>query len=409
MHINIYTLEIQEETTLKHKKIMILATLLVGLLAISTASASENVTDNAVSVDDSAEVVDLTDDDVEQEYDSDNYQPRIIPQGYTDDEDIPQEINYTLDYDDYDGYYISIIDEDGYNIPDLNVRLIDIDTNNELMTFDYEEDEDSYWCNINTLGAGKHSCRIIVDDSYYDIKPIDLNLEVGKAYAELNLKEIYVVKGDYAIIKAEVTDIEDDFISGEGKVKFTVNGKTYKRSVNDEGIATLKVKMNKLGTFTYSAKYTGSENYNPSFTEKSKIHVLSASKSARTISIKGYKAVISLYKYKKLINAKNTGKTYVYKVGTGKTIKQVVDIIDKNTYERTTKTVKSKVFFYIAYDGTGYYTGSLPANQYVAELTTSNQHRYGNIICHKWLFGYKQAKVFSKLNSSKVRQRLYGL
>ena len=309
MHINIYTLEIQEETTLKHKKIMILATLLVGLLAISTASASENVTDNAVSVDDSAEVVDLTDDDVEQEYDSDNYQPRIIPQGYTDDEDIPQEINYTLDYDDYDGYYISIIDEDGYNIPDLNVRLIDIDTNNELMTFDYEEDEDSYWCNINALGAGKHSCRIIVDDSYYDIKPIDLNLEVGKAYAELNLKEIYVVKGDYAIIKAEVTDIEDDFISGEGKVKFTVNGKTYKRAVNDEGIATLKVKMNKLGTFTYSAKYTGSENYNPSFTEKSKIHVLSASKSARTISIKGYKAVISLYKYKKLINAKKTRNT----------------------------------------------------------------------------------------------------
>lgn len=387
---------------------MIPVMLFVILLAISAVSASENVTGDTVSVEDTTEAIDLTD-DTDEKYGSDSFQPRIIPQGYSYRQNIPQEINYSADYDDDEGYYISVVDEDGNNIPDLEVRLMDADTDEELIEFSYDEETDSYWCDICTIGVGEHSCKIIVDDYYYDIKPININLEVGKAYAELYLKEVYVVKGDYAIIKAEVTDVEDNYITDEGKVKFTVNGKTYKRSVDEDGVATLKVKMNRQGTFTYSAKYTGSETYNPSFTEKSRIHVLGTSKTARTISIKGYKAVIPLYKYKKLINAKNTGKTYVYKVGTGKTIKQKVDIYNTKTHKKTTKTVTSKVFFYIAYDGTGYYSGSLPANQYVAELTTTNQLRHGNIICQKWLFGYKQAKEFSKLNYSKVRQKLYDL
>jgi len=129
----------------------------------------------------------------------------------------------------------------------------------------------------------------------------------------------------------------------------------------------------------------------------------------KELKIKGYKVVIPLDKYKKLINAKTNGKTYVYKLNTKKTIKQKVDIYNKKTWKKTTKTVKSKIYIYVAFDGTGKYGGSLPKNQYVAEITTSNQHRYGNIICKKWLFGYKQSKEFTKLNSAKVRQKLFGL
>lgn len=386
-----------------------LAMLLVSLLAISAASAAENVTDNAVSVDDATEVIDFADDTAKQEYDSENFQPRIIPEGYSYRQNIPQEINHTTDYEDYFGYYIAVVDEDGYNIPDLEVRLVDANTNKKQMAFEYEEDEDLYWCCVGTMGVGNHSCKIIVDDYYYNIEPIYFNLEIVKSDTELVLNEKYVVRGDYAIIKAKVTDTEDYSIRDNGKVTFNINGKNYNRSIDENGVATLKVKMKKIGSFTYSATYTGGRNHNPSLTEKSKIHVLSTSKSARTIYMKGYKVVIPLNKYKKLINAKYTGKTYVYKINTGKTIKQKIDIINKNTGKRTTKTVKSKIFFYIAFDGTGKYTGSLPGNQYVAEITTSNQHRYGNIICQKWLFGYKQSKEFVKLNSSKVRQKLIGL
>lgn len=400
---------LREETILRFKKIMILTIILVTLLAVSTVSAAENVTTDVVGGDNSTEVLDLSDEDVEQGYDSQNFQPRIIPEGYGYRQNIPQQINYSTEYEDYYGYYISIVDEYGYNIPDLEVRLVDANTNEEEMIFAYQEDEDLYWCCVSVMGVGNHSCKIIVDDYYYNIKPIYFNLEIVKSDVKLIIKETYVVKGDYAIIKAKVTDMEGYFICEDGKVKFTVNSKDYYRSIDDEGIATLKIKMNKQGTFTYSAIYTGDENHNPSVTKKSKVYVLSTSKSARTISIKGYKVVIPLDKYKKLINAKYTGKTLVYKFNTGKTIKQKVDIYDRKTGKKTTKTVKSKIYIYICFDGNNEYMGSLPPNQYVAELTTSNQYRSGNIVCHKWLFGYKQSKEFIKLNSAKVRQSLYGL
>ena len=404
---------------MKHKKIMILAMLFISLLAVSAVSASENVTADTIRADDLNDNIDFDDEDYyddyyedynyEDEYSSDSFQPRIIPEEYSYRQNIPDQINYSTDYEDNYGYYISVVNEDGYNIPDLEVQLADAKTNKKLMAFDYDENEDAYWCCISNMGVGNHSCKIMVDDYYYDIKPIYFNLEIVKSDVELILKETTVVKGDYAILKAKITNFEGSTIYEDGQVKFTVNGKNYYRNINDNGYATLKVQMNKQGTITYSAAYMGDENHNPSSTKKSKIHVLSTSKSARTIKIKGYSVVIPLDKYKKLVNAKNNGKTYVFKLNTKRTIKQKVDIYNKKTFKKTTKTVKSRIYIYVAFDGSGKYAGSLPKNQYVAEITTSNQHRYGNIICKKWLFGYKQSKDFTKLNSAKVRQKLYGL
>ena len=398
---------------------MILAMLFISLLAVSAVSASENVTADTIRADDPNDNIDFDDEDYyddyyedynyEDEYSSDSFQPRIIPEEYSYRQNIPDQINYSTDYEDNYGYYISVVNEDGYNIPDLEVQLADAKTNKKLMAFDYDENEDAYWCCVSNMGVGNHSCKIIVDDYYYDIKPIYFNLEIVKSDVELILKETTVVKGDYAILKAKITNFEGSTIYEDGQVKFTVNGKNYYRNINDNGYAALKVQMNKQGTITYSAAYMGDENHNPSSTKKSKIHVLSTSKSARTIKIKGYSVVIPLDKYKKLVNAKNNGKTYVFKLNTKRTIKQKVDIYNKKTFKKTTKTVKSRIYIYVAFDGSGKYAGSLPKNQYVAEITTSNQHRYGNIICKKWLFGYKQSKDFTKLNSAKVRQKLYGL
>ena len=220
---------------------------------------------------------------------------------------------------------------------------------------------------------------------------------------KLTLKEIYTVKGDYAVIKTKVSS------SNGGKVKFTVNGKNYYKSVDKNGYSTLKVKMNKKGTFTYSATYTGDETHKASITKKSKVHVLDTSKKARTISLKGYKLVIPLNKYKKLINAKNNKKTYVYLFKLKKTIKQKVDVYNEQTFEKTTKTMNSRIYIYVCFDGNHEYSGSLPPEEYVAEITTSNQHRSGPVQCQKWLFGYKQSKNFEKLNSAKLRQSLARL
>ncbi len=399
-----------------NKKIILIGSAIMLFLTMGMVAADSNMTvetygeiPSEIIIDNGYENGIVQEDALGQGYDPENFQPRIIPQEYSYRQNIPNEINYSTDYEDYFGYYISIVDEYGDNIPYLEARLVDADTNEEQMTFAYEEDEDAYWCCVSLMGVGNHSCKIIVDDYYYDIKPIYFNLEIVKSDVELVLKEIYAVKGDNAIIKAKVRDMEGSPIIADGKVKFTVNGKDYYRSVDENGIATLNVKMNQKGTITYSATYLGGKNHNPTNTKKSKVRVLGTDKSSRTIKVKGYKVVIPLDKYKKLIKAKYTGKTYVFKLNTGKTIKQKVDIYNKKTWKKTTKTVKSKIYIYICYDGNDEYLGSLPPNQYVAELTTSSQTRASDIVCHKWLFGYKQSKEFVKLNSAKVRQKLINL
>jgi len=217
---------------LKYKKTIMLAMLLISLLSISAVSASENVTANTIGTDDASNDINLEDEDYDDydedsdwndEYYSDNFQPRIIPEDYSYRQNIPEQINYSTDYDDYYGYYISVVDEDGYNIPDLEVRLMDANTNKELMAFDYDEDEDAYWCCVSNMGVGNHSCKIIVDDYYYNINPIYFNLEIVKSDVELILKETTVVKGDYAILKAKITDFEGSTLFEDGKVKFTIH------------------------------------------------------------------------------------------------------------------------------------------------------------------------------------------
>ena len=45
------------------------------------------------------------------------------------------------------------------------------------------------------------------------------------------------------------------------KVVFRVNGKNYSAKTNSKGIATVKIKLTKKGTFKYSVKYAGNNKY----------------------------------------------------------------------------------------------------------------------------------------------------
>ena len=56
-------------------------------------------------------------------------------------------------------------------------------------------------------------------------------------------------------------------LKSEGKaikgkqITFKVNGKTYKAKTNAKGVATVKIKLTKKGTFTYTAKFAGDSTY----------------------------------------------------------------------------------------------------------------------------------------------------
>ena len=45
------------------------------------------------------------------------------------------------------------------------------------------------------------------------------------------------------------------------KVTFTVNGKTYTAKTNEKGVATVKVSLNKKGTYKFTAKFAGDSTY----------------------------------------------------------------------------------------------------------------------------------------------------
>ena len=56
------------------------------------------------------------------------------------------------------------------------------------------------------------------------------------------------------------------------KVTFTVNGKTYTATTNSKGVATVKITLNKKGTYKYTAKFEGDSLYN-AVTKKAKLTI----------------------------------------------------------------------------------------------------------------------------------------
>ena len=55
-------------------------------------------------------------------------------------------------------------------------------------------------------------------------------------------------------------------------VKFTVNGKTYSSKTDENGVATVKVSLNKKGTYNFTVKYGGDSTY-AAVTQKAKLTI----------------------------------------------------------------------------------------------------------------------------------------
>ncbi|MCQ2960895.1 MAG: Ig-like domain-containing protein [archaeon] len=45
------------------------------------------------------------------------------------------------------------------------------------------------------------------------------------------------------------------------KITFTINGKSYSATTNDKGVASVKVSLNKKGTYSFTAKFAGNNMY----------------------------------------------------------------------------------------------------------------------------------------------------
>ncbi len=376
---------------MRSREIIVLSSFLflVLFLSIGITTANENNTlDNdmlntneEITVDDVIKEYDtLTDYDDYNEYESDsineNYNAKIIAE------------DLTLEYTD-DDYQLSIyiVDNDNNPIEDAD-PLFD-----GYLTSLYSSDE-GYTFYPMYLDAGKHKVEFTLDDGIYKAEPVTINLNIVKSvfYGDVKCKSYYGTDKSTLIMKATVYNPYQGYYE-DGYVTFKVNGKSYKVKTKN-GVATKKIKLKKAKTYTYTATFSN-ENYKSSVKGKAKLYVYSTSKKARTFKIKSYKVVVPIAKYKKLVNAKNTGKPYYVDIKTKKYFKQKV-----GNSKKKLKTVKARVIFSITYGGkTGGQLGT--PNKYYMYLTTPYENP-GWEYCIPWITGAKKSSVINKLNSAKT-------
>ena len=306
------------------------------------------------------------------------------------------------------------------------------------------DDEGIYYFYFD-LKPGNHKLKVTLDDKYHKAKPVLINLKIVKSKftGKINCKSYWGTDKSKLTMKATVYN-DELFYHENGYVTFKVNGKSYKVKTKN-GVAIKTIRIKKAGTFTYTAKFA-SDKYSSSVTGKGKLYVYSTSKKARTFKIKGYKIIVPIKKFNKLVNAKNNNKIVYFKIKTNKFVNQEVGNgkkvakwkfmgkvlpetahkygwkttnfvkhwIDEGVYYYTCnaykkvyetkmnyRTVKAKVLMHISYGGK---TGgqSSVANRYLIFLTTLYQNP-GYDACSPWIYGSKICKDISKLNKAKTR------
>ena len=398
--------------------------LLVLLLGIGVATANENNTIESVELDVGKDLSD-SNESVNSNDSAEEYNAVIIAK------------NSTQKYNGDNEVSVKIVDNDNKIINNAKVRI------NDRITPTYD-DEGIYYFYFD-LNPGNHSLKITLDDSHHKAKPVFINLKIVKSKFTGKIKCKSYWGTDKGTLTMKATAYNDElFYNENGQFTFKVNGKSYKVKTKN-GVATKTIRIKKPGTFTYTAKFTN-DRYSSSPTGKGKLYVYSTSKKARTFKIKGYKIVVPIKKFNKLVNAKNTNKIVCFKIKTNKHVKQEVGNgkrvakwkfmgkvlpetahkygwkttnfvkhwMDEGVYYYTCnaykkvyetkmnyRTVNAKVLMEISYGGKKGGQSSV-ANRYLIFLTTPYQNP-GYDACSPWVSGSKISKDISTLNKAKTR------
>lgn len=211
--------------------------ILTVFLTVSCVCAGENET----VLDDSGDDGILQDD---VSVDEDNYNAEFIAD------------NVNVKYRPYNEYNVWLLDDNGNDIEGEDVRLVWKDGRQESLE---EWDDDYGYATFVDKSVGNYKATVVLKNSDYNAKPVTINVKITKATVKLTAKKWVSTTKQYAVMKVYVKDHNDDLVD-EGKVKFTVNGKSYNVNVHD-GVAIKKIKPNKARNYRYKVTFTG-KNYN---------------------------------------------------------------------------------------------------------------------------------------------------
>ena len=115
---------------------------------------------------------------------------------------------------------------------------------------------------INLKAAGTYTFAVsFLGDDDYNGSFIVAKITVSKQTGSLTVPaKTYKASAATKSITATFKAASGKVVANK-KITFTVNGKTYTATTNDKGVATVKVSLNKKGTYSFTAKFAGDNTY----------------------------------------------------------------------------------------------------------------------------------------------------
>lgn len=178
--------------------------------------------------------------------------------------------------------------------------------------------------NVKLPKAKTYSYKATFISDNFNSKTVSSKITVKQSKAKVSTKKITSIAGDYFTLKAIVKNSAGKKLD-EGSIKFSINGKSYKSNVKN-GVATKKLKLSNVKTYTYKATFL-SKYYKAKVTtskvvvKKQPVFTIKIGEYSVKISYKDYKKIKRLEGFEYLVKTYDTGKTVDYKIY--KDVKQV--------------------------------------------------------------------------------------
>ena len=250
---------------------------------------------------------------------------------------------------------IQIVDMDT-NAGTITVKLIDaygVAINKEEIVYTIAGGEEQYGVTedgLLTINVDKNGLVsfAFAETNKYKGSVAEINFAFSKKIAKLTAPaKTYLITATTKSISATLKD-EDGIALANKEVTFTVNGKNYTATTNENGVATVKVALSTAKAYAVSIKYAGEDKYGAA-SVSSKITVNKVATKA-TVPNKTFKKAATTKKVtftlqtsagkaiaKKKITFTVNGKTYSAYTNAKGVATVNIKITKKGTYYMTTK------------------------------------------------------------------------
>ena len=276
--------------------------------------------------------------------------------------------NYNSNYMSGAGMYARLTDSvTGKALSALSVKVVFTKGKTSVTRY-YTPNSNGEISFVPPVGVGTWSVTITPAQSHITGSVVK-TATIKKSKVSVKAKKVTEYKGYKTTLKATVKSNGKNV--NEGKVTFKINGKSYKANVKN-GVATKKIKLNKIKKYKYTAKYNGNAN-------------LAKSKKAKANAVLKKRLNVKVKFNKKLVVYAGKGKKITAKItANGKKVKDGwLKVKNKYGVEKV-KVKKGTVKLYLAgnladlYKGnngiTTYYKKSLTRTYWVKYVPES--HKY---------------------------------